>query len=1513
MKVRIVKKVLRGAGIVAAVPVVLFVLLLVLLYLPPVQKRAVGMAARYASDATGMDIRVGRVRLGFPLDLRLQQVAVRDSVGDTLVAVGELRTGVALLPLLRGEVQVRTVHLMAVEADTRGLITGVAVSGRVGRLVLETGEVNPAAETVEVESLVLQDADVRLLLTPSEEPKEQDTASVHWRIDLHQAVLDRVNFALDMPVDSLALAVGWEQTELDGVEVDLGQSAYGVHRFSLSDGHFTYRLGTDAPTAGLDPSHLDLQAVNVRLDTLLYNSTSLAASLRELQFRERSGLEVHRGEGDFSADTLQATLSGFLLETSASRLQADGAVAWASLRKGSGRTSRLQMAGEVGKRDLLALCGTALPEQFVAAPDSLVCLQVKAVGNADTLTVSPLTVSFDRQTLQGQLALRNTRCEADLRLMGQEAADTLAKTTSSRCFASVMGRMDSRTGTYAVQLMTDSLPLHRYLLDDSLRHLTLSAHAEGQGTDLYAAATRLKADVLVSRLEYGTRCLSDMTLHAGLEKHRAELLLQADNPLFRTDTHVEAFLHRDSLSATLRADIPQADLTALQLTEVPLLAALRLEATCFTDFRHTHAAAGRIDSVRLQTPQGDFSPKDVRFDASVNADATRARVEAGDLALKWDGQGGVEQLADGFSRFVSEAVEQLDRRMLDPELFHTRLPRFALSVKAGEDNPVSNYLRYAGAATVKSLALSLASTEAGIHGDGTFLGVQRDSLLLDTVTFSLRQDTSTVTLRADVYGTPPGRSAFMARMEGHLQAQEADVLLRLFDERKRLGLELGVGAQHEVGGMRFRLLPEQPTVAFRPFTLNEGNFFALSDSGRVTADISLLDKDGTGVRLYSSPHEEALQDLTLDIARLRLGEVLGIFPYLPAVNGTLDTELHWVQLPESMTFSGTSTVEGLDYEGTALGDIGLEAVYLPMGEGRHTVSLQLLRDETEVLAVDGSYADREGGVLDGEVRLEHFPLDLTDAFLPRELVTLDGAVNGTLTVRGLLEKLRFDGELAFAQGQLESPLYALQFTLDDQTVKIADGRMLFDSYRIYARGNNPFTLDGSIDFADFSRMTADLRMRAMEYELLNAKQNKNSLLYGKVFVSLFSSIKGLLSAPTVRGTMNVLGKTDVTYVLKDSPLSVDDRLGSLVTFTNFADTVEVALPEREVSLGGLDMMLNVQIDEGAQVQVDLTDDNYVKLQGGGNLSLQYTPQGELLLTGRYTLTSGEMKYSLPIIPLKTFDIANGSYVEFTGDPTNPYLQIKATERVRTTVTEDNASRYVNFDVGVAITNSLDDMGLEFTLAAPEDVSLQNTLAAMSAEERGKLAVTMLVTGMYAGGGGTSGGFSANNALNSFLQSEISNIAGSALKTVDISIGVEDNYASDGSSGGTDYSFRFAKRFWNNRLSVIIGGRISTGNEVTAEEEGNSFIDDVSLEWRLDDSGTRYVKLFHNKNYESILEGEITETGVGLVLRRKINKLGELFVFRKKKKNNAPLPAHDSQLTNHHSALPIDNEKEKQTD
>ena len=131
----------------------------------------------------------------------------------------------------------------------------------------------------------------------------------------------------------------------------------------------------------------------------------------------------------------------------------------------------------------------------------------------------------------------------------------------------------------------------------------------------------------------------------------------------------------------------------------------------------------------------------------------------------------------------------------------------------------------------------------------------------------------------------------------------------------------------------------------------------------------------------------------------------------------------------------------------------------------------------------------------------------------------------------------------------------------------------------------------------------------------------------------------------------------------------------------------------------------------------------------------------------------------------------------------------------------------------------------------------------------------------------------NTALSAVLQSEINQIAGSALKTVDINIGVENSVSSSGAAT-TDYSFQFSKRFFNNRLKIEIGGLVSTGASVQGQKQ--SFFDNVSMEYRLNQEGTKNLKIFYKQNSYDWLEGYTSEYGAGFVWRKKFDSWRNLF-------------------------------------
>ncbi len=488
--------------------------------------------------------------------------------------------------------------------------------------------------------------------------------------------------------------------------------------------------------------------------------------------------------------------------------------------------------------------------------------------------------------------------------------------------------------------------------------------------------------------------------------------------------------------------------------------------------------------------------------------------------------------------------------------------------------------------------------------------------------------------------------------------------------------------------------------------------------------------------------------------------------------------------------------------------------------------------------------------------------------MPDQLIGLEGYGDGILKIRGPLSAMKIDGEVDLDSAYIESVPYGVELQFDDRAVSIKDSKLLLDNFNMYANNSQPLVMNGNIDFSDMDNVTMNVRMNARNFLLVDSKENRRSEVFGKTYVNFNANMTGPVAALRINGKLDVLGSTDMTYIMRDTPLTTDNRLGELVKFTDFNGTKETSVVRPPIE--GLYMDLAVSVNDGARVfcALNATKSNYLDMVGGGDLRMIYS-QDELRLTGRYTVNSGEMKYSLPVIPLKTFTIEKGSYVEFTGDVMNPKLNITATETTKTGVNTDGTTRSVVFNCGVVITQTLNDMGLEFVVNAPEDMTVNNELQAMSKEERGKIAVTMLTTGMYLSDNNLSA-FSMNDALSSFLQNEINNISSAALRTLDLSIGLDNSTDATGALH-TDYTFKFAKRFWGNRIRVVVGGKVSS-TQTSAE----NIFDNVALEYRLDKNANTNLRLFYDRATYDFLEGYVGQYGVGVVWKRRLQSLSELF-------------------------------------
>ena len=1017
---------------------------------------------------------------------------------------------------------------------------------------------------------------------------------------------------------------------------------------------------------------------------------------------------------------------------------------------------------------------------------------------------------------------------------------------------------------------------------DSIYTITADVKAKGYGTDFLSNKSKLTASAKIHQLQYGSWDLKQMNAEATLANGHALASITGYNQLLQGTLGVDAQLNTKKLMATISADLDKADLYRMRLVDMPLAIGLCGSVDVVSDMKLTHRVTGLVDEIYIKGKNETLRPDFIGLHINTTVDTVIARIQSGDFIVKLDAKGNYERLLKKLTILGDSTMAQIDKRIIDQPAIKRLLPEMKLHVESKRDNPLAGLLK-ALDVQFKELMLDVnTSPVTGINGQSYLYSLVYDSTRIDTIRLNLTQKGDRLTYQGQVRNNKRNpQFIFNALIDGTVHQHGALVGLRFFDQHDKMGLRLGVTAEMESDGIRFKLLPERPTIGYKEFNLNKDNFLFMGRNKRLQAKVDLIADDKTGIKLYTENQDSTmLQDITLSVNSFDLGELTSVIPYLPRITGKLNGDYHILQdKNENISVASDMAVRQMTYEGSPIGNISTELVYLMKEDDTHAVEARLMLDDEEFGLLSGIYKSQGEGFIDANFTMTRLPLSLVNGFVPDQLVGLEGYGEGSVTIRGTTSHPEVNGEMYVDSAYLVSIPYGIRMRFDNDPVRIVGSKLLLENFGLYSSNNDLLNLMGNIDFSDTEHIMMDMRMRANNFLLINSKRQAKSVAWGKAYVNFMSRMQGPLEALNMRGRLDVLGSTDMTYMLLDSPLSTDNRLEELVKFTDFSDSTTTVVTRPAPS--GLNVDLTINVSQGAHVVCDLNVDesNYVDLMGGGDLRMKYNAEG-IHLTGRYTLSSGEMKYSLPVIPLKTFTVKEGSYVEFTGDPMNPKLNITATERTKANVTnEGGGTRSVLFDCGVIITKTLNDMGLEFIIDAPEDQTVSGELATMSKEERGKMAVAMLTTGMYLADTNTSA-FSMNSALSSFLQSEINTIAGSALKTLDLSLGIDNTTDASGAMH-TDYSFKFAKRFFNNRLRIELGGKVSSGANDAMGGQNQSFFDNVTMEYRLNQDATKNLKLFYNQNVYDWLEGYTGEYGIGFVWRRKLNSLKDVFSFWKK--------------------------------
>lgn len=1552
---------------------ILVILVVAALYTPVCQDIIFRKAVNTLNNSgSGMHVGYGRLRLKFPANISGEQI-MASLPGDMEIAISEFDGGIALLPLIKGDLKSDGIKLSEVKFRMGTPDSSLYMNAAVNDFKTTDIEFGLKSGKVKVGDGLIDGADVTLLISENDTTATDTAASSGTPLDIvaERLELRKLKYHMQLPptIDSLNAEVGdivlteghvnLNNREIEAHSLDVtGVDASYIYsptdsiteavptdtaatpdslmwtvratNIRLEGKRAKYALNGAAPSRGFDMDYIEATDIAIVVDSFYNRGASIEVPLKKLEATERSGLRLE-ATGLFEIADGIMSAKGMKIRTNASEVSLDAIMGLTGPGK---RAADCPISADISSRFAMSDIGMAFP----SASDILMQLPTATELKADISTTGTMAGIIVKKADISLTRLLEIRADGnasgfdqgigsltgDLNINGRLTNTKLIKPSIVEAKLgkgvtlhpmSLRGHMKMRRGTissdikvlsdsgiiafdgevnigpevYSAEINTRQFPIQAFMPAIGIENLSVSVTASGKKFNPLAESADMTGHIDLRHVVYNKKIYSDIHGNITLSDGIANVSLKS--PVKGADISIDANgnVTGPNYKWNFSGSINDFDLKQLNMSPTPLGGRLSFDGNAsFNPDSMLIDAKLNIPSLEVTMDETVFGTKNIGLDFNANTESTHARLTNQDLRLNIDSRLSLDSLLKRITLASSTADSSIVTQRIEFDRIAQQLPPFKANLSVGPKNIIAAFLSKKGT-SLKSLQLTLANDSA-LNMNGVLQEYVTPTTIVDTMRLALWQKSDAINFMVAMNNRPesPGNWADV-NLTGVIEPSSLSANFTQKDFNDKIGFELGADASWLDSVIYVHLTPEHPVIGYKEWGLNTDNFIRL-DLSKKTLDADLaLSNSVSSVRFYTQTATDSLGDkktINLSAKDIMLQEWITLNPYAPPIKGSVSGDISVFHRGDTINGNANVRLSDFFYGKGRVGDFRVLADIETQPRGYIRAKGGVDVNDNRVVTVSGHINDTtaaEPFMLD--MRVDSMPLAVANPFLSDAGLKLSGLLDGNMKVTGEMTSPTFNGYVSFDSASVKVNMLGTEYALSDNKIAVDSGIIVFDKFNIKGVNENPLVVDGTVNMHNISNPAIDLALNAKNMQIIGSDRARGGAeVFGKAFVDFNATARGNMELMKINADVNVLRNTNATYILTDATQTLSSRSQSdIVKFVNFADTLQV---EQADSIKPTGMLLgidaNLQIQPGVTVQVYLSGDgkNRVSVQPQGNLDYNMDLMGAQSVTGRLMINSGFARYTPPLMGEKLFNIQEGSYVAFNGNMMNPSLNIRAVDNVKANVTQTGqSSRLIYFDVSLAVSGTLEQMDVKFDLSTKDDITVENELSSMSPEQRASAAMNLLITNMYTGPGTTATSNIGGNALYSFLESQINSWAANNIKGVDLSFGVNQyDSTNDGStSQTTSYSYRVSKSLFDNRFKIVVGGNYTTDAD-NDENFSENLINDIAFEYVLNKSGSMTLKLFRHTGYESILEGEVTQTGVGLTYRKRMTTLGQMFWF-----------------------------------
>ncbi|HIF14253.1 MAG TPA: hypothetical protein EYQ86_02565, partial [Bacteroidetes bacterium] len=245
------------------------------------------------------------------------------------------------------------------------------------------------------------------------------------------------------------------------------------------------------------------------------------------------------------------------------------------------------------------------------------------------------------------------------------------------------------------------------------------------------------------------------------------------------------------------------------------------------------------------------------------------------------------------------------------------------------------------------------------------------------------------------------------------------------------------------------------------------------------------------------------------------------------------------------------------------------------------------------------------------------------------------------------------------------------------SLKFDQDQFKFENFKVFDAKRTQAYINGRIEhnlFTDFKFDSLRLNPKG-EFIILNTTEDDNALYYGKGVIRKKMKNLETLAGIIVDGPLNEpyldfkASSNEGTKIV--IPISEEEDFSDQ-SFVRFKK--EKSLNSESGSSGSkrkTSIIFNgdLEINEKSELEIQLgvPDGDIIKVNGRGNLQLDYNETQDFNIYGNYEIESGEYIFNFQDIVKKKFSLVEGSIISWTGDPYAGTMNLKASYRIRTNI------------------------------------------------------------------------------------------------------------------------------------------------------------------------------------------------------------------------------------------------------